>query len=105
MDSTVLDNTMPVSAVSADVAAPNDVASRVYTAEPPAEVSPKEKKKKKKEPGRKLALRIIISVVVIALGIYLILYLVARAAMYDSIGSMLQHMFNELSIMVERILA
>ena len=62
-------------------------------------------KKKNKEPGHKTLLRVIISILIVAVGIYLILFLVARAAMYDSIGSMLQHMFVELSVMWQRILA
>ncbi|MDL2253850.1 hypothetical protein LJC49_07245 [Ruminococcaceae bacterium OttesenSCG-928-I18] len=62
-------------------------------------------KKKNKEPVRKTVLRIVISLLVIALGIFLILFFVAKASLYDSIGSMLSHMFGELNLMWERIIS
>jgi len=48
-------------------------------------------------------IRIVVSVIIIVLGVYLILYLVMRAAKYDSIQAMLQRMFVELELMWQRI--
>ncbi len=55
------------------------------------------------EPG-KLILRIVISILVIALGIFIILWCVAKAALYESIGDMLRHMWVEWNLMWARIL-
>lgn len=63
------------------------------------------KKKTGKETGVKALIRILITLVIIALGIFLILFLVAKAGRFDSIGSMLQHMWVELSLMWQRILS
>jgi len=49
-------------------------------------------------------IRILISIVVIAVGVFIILYLVARYAKYDSISSMLQSMWIELGLMWQRII-
>jgi len=68
----------------------------------PVDETPKKKKKK-----RSLAitiLRIVISLIIIAGGIYLILFLVARAAKYDTIAAMLNSMFIELELMWQRII-
>ena len=64
----------------------------------------KPKKKKKKRRPIVTLLRIVLSLVLIAVGIFLILWLVARAAKYDSIPAMLQRMFVELELMWQRIL-
>jgi len=64
---------------------------------------PAKKKKKKRKPIITL-LRIVISLILIAAGIYLILFLVAKAAKYDSIPAMLQRMFVELELMWQRII-
>jgi len=64
----------------------------------------KAKKKKKKRRPVSALLRIVISLIIIAAGIYLILFLVARAAKYDSIPAMLQRMIVELELMWQRII-
>jgi len=61
------------------------------------------KKRKKRKPIMTL-LRVVISLVLIAIGIFLILFLVARAAKYDSIPAMLQRMIVELELMWQRII-
>ncbi len=53
----------------------------------------------------KTLIRVVIILAIIALGIFLILFFVAKASRYDSIGSMLQHMFTELWLMWQRITA
>lgn len=64
-----------------------------------------EKKDKKREGVPKYLLRVIIALVILAVGIFLILFFVAKAARYDSIGAMLQHMGVELQLMWQRITA
>ena len=49
-------------------------------------------------------LRLLICIVIIAIGVFVILYIIARAAKYDSISSMLQSMFIELELMWQRVL-
>ena len=49
-------------------------------------------------------IRTVIALVIIAIGVYLILYLVARAAKYETISAMLQSMFIELELMWQRVL-
>ena len=49
-------------------------------------------------------IRTVIALVIIAVGVYLILYLVARAAKYETISAMLQSMFIELELMWQRVL-
>jgi len=49
-------------------------------------------------------IRIVIALIIIAVGTYLILYLVARAAKYDTIAAMLSSMLVELELMWQRIL-
>jgi len=49
-------------------------------------------------------IRTLIALIIIAVGIYLILYLVARAAKYETISAMLQSMFIELELMWQRII-
>jgi len=61
-------------------------------------------KRKKKRSFLVTLIRIVVSLVLIAIGIYLILFLVARAAKYDSIPAMLQSMFIELELMWQRII-
>lgn len=63
------------------------------------------KKKKGKEAAGKTLIRILITLLIIAVGIFLVLLLVAKAGRFDSIGSMLQHMFTEMSVMWQRITA
>lgn len=70
----------------------------------PAPAPPK-KKRRGKESGLKTFLRILITLAVIALGIFLILFVVAKAGRFDSIGSMLRHMGVELSLMWQRIIS
>lgn len=67
--------------------------------------SPKKKKKRGKEPLYKTVLRVVISIVLLAIGVFIILLLVAKAARFDSIASMLQHMSVELSLMWQRIIS
>ena len=62
-------------------------------------------KKKNKESVRKTLIRVVISLLVIAIGVFLISFFVAKASLYDSIGSMLSHMFGEVSLMWERIIS
>jgi len=47
--------------------------------------------------------RIVVSIIVIVIGVYLILWLVSRAAKYETISEMLGHMWEHLQIMWERI--
>jgi len=49
-------------------------------------------------------IRTVIALVIIAVGVYLILYLVARAAKYETISAMLHSMFIELELMWQRVL-
>ena len=63
---------------------------------------PSKKRKRKKHIGMTL-LRLIIALFVIAVGVYLILYIVAYAAKYETIGAMLESMNIELSLMWQRI--
>lgn len=69
------------------------------------ENQPQKKKAKGKETLHKTLIRVIIALVILAVGIFLVLFLVAKASHFDSIGSMLQHMFVELSLMWQRITA
>ncbi len=62
-------------------------------------------KGKKMPKAVKTLIRVAIILAVIALGIFLILFIVAKASRYDSIGSMLEHMFTELWLMWQRITA
>ena len=74
--------------------------------DPPKKDSPKKdppKKRKQKRHPIKSLLRILLALIIIAAGIYLILFIVAYASRYDSIGSMLDRMFEELSLMWQRI--
>jgi len=65
---------------------------------------PQEKDKVKKQNIIMLIIKIVIAVIVIAVGTFLILYIVARAAKYESIGAMLQSMLIELEIMWQRVI-
>ena len=56
-----------------------------------------------KETQRKKLIRVLLYLVIIAVGIFAVLLLIAKAALYDSIGSMLRHMWGELQLMGERI--
>ena len=67
-----------------------------------AKEKPKGKKKQKRHPIRSL-LRILIALIIIAGGIYLILFLVAYFAKYESIPAMLASMRVELDLMWQRI--
>ena len=62
------------------------------------------KKKKKKRSAVVTLIRIVVSLVIITVGIYLILFFVARAAKYDSIQAMVQSMLVELELMWQRII-
>jgi flagellar basal body-associated protein FliL len=66
---------------------------------------PKKGKDKKKKSGAATILRVIISLIIIILGVILILFLVARAAKYENIAEMLNHMFVEMDLMWKRIMA
>jgi hypothetical protein len=68
----------------------------------PPKTAPPKKSKRKRHPIKSL-LRILLALVLIAGGIYLILFIVAYASRYDSIASMLERMFDELSLMWQRI--
>jgi len=50
-----------------------------------------------------LLIRIIVTILIIAAGTLLILYIVARAAKYESIGVMIQSMLIELELMRQRV--
>lgn len=63
----------------------------------------KKKKKKTREGAHWTLVRILVAILILALGIFLILFFVAKASHFDSIGSMLQHMFIELGLMWQRI--
>jgi len=63
----------------------------------------KYEKQRKKEPVSKTILRVLIYMSIIAILFFVVLFLISRAALYDSIGSMLQHMWGELQLMGERI--
>jgi len=67
-----------------------------------AKKEPKGKRKRKRHPIRSL-LRILIALIIIAGGIYLILFLVAYFAKYESIPAMLASMRVELDLMWQRI--
>ena len=56
-----------------------------------------------KETQRKKLIRVLLYLVIIVGGIFAVLFLISRAALYDSIGSMLSHMWGELQLMGERI--
>ena len=49
-------------------------------------------------------IRTLIALIIIAVGVYLVLYLVARAAKYETISAMLQSMYIELQLMWQRVL-
>lgn len=68
------------------------------------EQDPNEEKKKKSDKAT-LILRIVIAIVIIVVGILLILFFVAKAAKYDTIAAMLEHMGGELALMWKRITA
>lgn len=86
----------------AEVAQQNTAAETQPEKEETAKRSDRQKQKNK-EAGGKTLLRVIISIVVIVVGIFLILFFVAKAAKYDSIGSMLNDMSIDLGLMWERI--
>jgi len=67
-----------------------------------SEEVPLVKRKRKRHPVKSL-LRILLALVVIAGGIFLILFVVAYLAKYDSIPAMLESMRVELSLMWQRI--
>ena len=56
-----------------------------------------------KETRRKKLIRVLLYLVIISVGIFAVLFLISKAALYDSIGSMLRHMWGELQLMGERI--
>ena len=68
-----------------------------------ADDTKKKQRTKKKENAAKAIIRIIITIVIIILGIFLILWAVAKAAKYETIGNMLVHMWGELDLMWKRI--
>jgi hypothetical protein len=67
-----------------------------------AKKEPLKKRKHKRHPVKSL-LRILLALVIIAAGIYLILFVVAWLAKYDSIAAMLESMRVELDLMWQRI--
>jgi uncharacterized protein HemX len=69
---------------------------------PVTKKEPKGKRKRKRHPIKSL-LRILIALIIIAGGIYLILFLVAYFAKYESIPAMLASMRVELDLMWQRI--
>ena len=87
------DNSAPVELRMADVAMV-----------PTAQTAPEEDRAAK-EKWKRVLLRVIVSLAAIAVGIFIILFCVAKAAQYDSISSMLQHMGGELALMWQRIIA
>lgn len=67
-------------------------------------VAAEEKKaKRNKESVGKVVLRVVISIAIIVVCIIIVLLIVAKASHYDSVGSMLNHMFGELQLMWQRI--
>jgi len=84
--------------------APEGLPSLMQIVEKQKSSDPFKKFKKKRSGFAVTLIRIIISLLLIAGGIYLILFLVARAAKYDSIQAMLQSMFIELELMWQRII-
>ena len=50
-------------------------------------------------------LRVVIILVIIAVGVYVILWAVARAGKYDSIRTMLDQMYVDLELMWSRIIS
>jgi hypothetical protein len=60
------------------------------------------KQKRKRHPVKSL-LRVLLALIIIAGGIYLILFVVAWLAKYDSIAAMLESMRIELDLMWQRI--
>ena len=69
---------------------------------PEQQIAPK--KKKKKQSAGMVILRIFITLLIIAVGICGIIFIVAKASGQESIGAMLRHMQNELSLMWQRII-
>jgi len=51
-----------------------------------------------------LIIKIVAAILIISVGTFLILYIVARAAKFESIGAMLQSMFIELELMWQRVI-
>ena len=64
---------------------------------------PDDGKDKKGEEPMKRVLRIVISILIIALGIFIILWAVAKASLFGSIGEMLRRMGTDLQVMFARI--
>ena len=71
------------------------------------EEQPKENEEQSKKKAKPSVwwtiLRIVIALVIIAAGVFLILYIIARAAKYETILAMLQSMYIELELMWQRI--
>jgi len=64
--------------------------------------SAKRRNKRKRSPLMSL-LRLVIALIIIAVGVFGILYIVALAAKYPTIGAMLDSMWVELELMWQRI--
>ncbi len=64
---------------------------------------PDDGKGKNGEEPMKRILRIVISILIIALGIFIILWAVAKASLFGSIGEMLRRMGTDLQVMFARI--
>lgn len=58
----------------------------------------------RKEHTKFWLLRLIIGILIIVVGVWLVLWIIARASLYSSIGDMLQHMFQHMDIMWKRVL-
>ena len=71
---------------------------------PTAQQQEPTKKKKKKQSAGMIILRIFITILIIAVGIFGIIFIVAKASGRESIIEMLRHMQNELSLMWQRII-
>ena len=81
----------------------------VKTEEPvkqPETASLEEKKARQlKEKNSKRLIRVLITIVVIIVGVFLILWLIAKAANYNTVADMVNVMLGELDLMWTRIQA
>jgi len=65
---------------------------------------PEKKENEKKRRILILIIKIVVVILLIAIGTFLILFIVARAAKYETIGAMLQSMLIELELMWQRVI-
>ena len=71
--------------------------------ENPAAKKTSSKKKRKKQSAGIAILRTVLVLLIIAVGVFGVLYIVAKASAHESLGAMLRHMQQELSLMWQRI--